>query len=425
MASKKIRIIDVTSTDPLQAPLSDISSIIDDFTSTCIPLEQEAIYLLLDARTNARYCECHIKASKLIELSTIDVPLDPDEQPDYRANREVVEDAVAYQTMIDDAKQSRSFSNIVAEFTRSFQEELPIKIIGGQHRYYAIREALENGIDQYHGIKAYFDLTPDQRLDVQLISNTNIAVSTDLFDRIHETLSGPHLRQWCQDIGLLELGEDFADKRQRGSQITVKAARTFIVNYYTGQNLANKEFDRSDTTPVICKSGVPDSDWDRVKAKHPDWWSDKGLRRAGKEFAELIQSQRAAFKSQAGKVTIDSVEKASNFAILSAWAFTAGILTSNTKRLERHYELKKQKSRDPLNAQALARGRHKTDPENYRGLGYRTDAKERGRFVELFYHQAEKGDGIDKSAVDIAIKKYHAKRAVLDVLEAEKKSEES
>jgi hypothetical protein len=72
----------------------------------------------------------------------------------------------------------------------------------------------------------------------------------------------------------------------------------------------------------------------------------------------------------------------------------------------------------------LAKGRHKTDPENYRGLGYRTDAKERGRLVELFYLQAENGSGITPSLIDLAIKKYHAKRAVLEVAEAEGKRED-
>lgn len=106
--------------------------------------------------------------------------------------------------------------------------------------------------------------------------------------------------------------------------------------------------------------------------------------------------------------------------MLSAWAYVAGMLHSNNVRLKRHYALHSQK-RDPLNAAALAKGRHKSDPENYRGLGYRTDPKERGRFVELFYLQAEKGDGITKSLIDAAIKRYHAKQAVLEAREAEEK----
>jgi hypothetical protein len=106
-------------------------------------------------------------------------------------------------------------------------------------------------------------------------------------------------------------------------------------------------------------------------------------------------------------------------AILSAWAYVAGMLRKNPARLKRHYDLALTTGKDPLNAAALAAGRHKTDPQNYRGLGYRMDAKERGRFVELFFLQAENGKGITPSSVDIAIQAYHVKMATL-ALEATK-----
>ena len=70
----------------------------------------------------------------------------------------------------------------------------------------------------------------------------------------------------------------------------------------------------------------------------------------------------------------------------------------------------------------LAKGRHKTDPENYRGLGYRTDSKERGRFAELFFLQADGGGGITPNSVDVAIKKYAAKQAQMEVKKAQAKS---
>lgn len=361
-----------------------------------------------------------------VALSTVDVPLDPEEQPDYRANREIVEDAVAYQAMKDDAALRRSFSNIVVEYTRDFQSDRPIKIIGGQHRFNAISDALDLGIDEFHGLKVYFALDPEQRLDVQLISNTNIAVSSDLFDRMQETLAGPQLRTWCQSVGLLEPAADFADRRQRGRQITVREARSFMVGYYRGQSINAKDFDKTETTPIICKSGVPDPDWQHIGKDHPSWAEDPNLRRAGSEYARLRIAQRDTFTSSGATESrnVDFAEKASNFAVLSAWAFVAGLLTQNPTRLSRHYALPEHGKPDPLNAAALAKGRHKTDPENYRGLGYRTDAKERGRFVELFFLQAEKGTGIDKSLIDVAIKKYHAKRALLEVLEAESKAED-
>lgn len=403
---------------------SDELALIKDFTTASKPLEGHELVILRDYRTGAIFTECHIRAAKLISLGTADVPLDPEEQAEYRANREIVEDHVAFEQMKDDANQRRSFSNIVCEFSRSFDSSHPIKIVGGQHRFTAISGALATNIDEWHGLKVYFALNNEQRIDVQLISNTNIAVSTDLFDRMQETLAGPQLRQWCQDVGLLAGGQDFADKRNRASPVTVRAARTFIVNYFKGRKLSSEVFDRSETTPVICKSGETDSDWEALKASNPNLWSDSELRDAGKAYALLIAAQRNAFAPQPGKKRMNSdfAEKSLNTAVLSAWAFTAGVLRANDARLAKHYALKDQSGKDPLNAAALAKGRHKSDSENYRGLGYRTDAKERGRLAELFFAQAEKGGGISPNLVDIAIKKYHAKEAQLEVIRAQQKA---
>jgi hypothetical protein len=54
-------------------------------------------------------------------------------------------------------------------------------------------------------------------------------------------------------------------------------------------------------------------------------------------------------------------------------------------------------------------------------LGTRNDVKERGRCVELFYLQAEKGKGITPAVIDVAIKRHYTKQAKLDQLKAEKK----
>lgn len=385
------------------------------FLKTFEPLESPNVMLLTDYRTNARYCECHIKASKLIALGTTDVPLDPEDQAEYRANRELVEDAPAYERMIDDAQLRRTFSNIVAEYTTEFEKDFPLKIIGGQHRYEAIKSALEKAIDEHHGVKVYFDLTMDQRLDVQLISNTNIAISGDLFDRMHETVMGPELRTWCQTVGLLDKGQDFADRRLRGGPISVQLARTFILNYFAGSKVDAKKFDLTETTPELCSTGQRDDEWEALRKANPKLWEDRGLKRAGEEFAALVKAQRAAFADPKVRVPPDFPEKATNPAILASWAYIAGMLHNNEICLKRHYGLAVTKGRDPLSAAALAKGRHKTDPENYRGLGYRTDAKERGRLAELFFLQTEKGEGITKSIIDVAIAKFHAKQAALEV----------
>jgi hypothetical protein len=218
---------------------------------------------------------------------------------------------------------------------------------------------------------------------------------------------GPELRDWCQKVGLLAAGQDFADKRQRGGAFTVSNARTFIVNYYAGAEASGLDFAKTDTTPAVAKSGEEDKQWEAIRNRKPSIWKDPKLEKAGTEFGALIKAQRDSFKGTKGNA--DFQEKGMNYAVLSAWAYVAGLLSLNDKRLPRHYNLKVSKSKDPLNANALVKGRHKTDAENYRGLGYRTDAKERGRFVELFYHQAEKGEGINTTLVNVAIAKYHAK----------------
>jgi hypothetical protein len=405
----------------LQTQLYIPEALLSNFIEICEPSESaDVLHVFVDARTSALYSECHISAVKLATLATTDVPLDPDDQAEYRANREIVADHVAFKAMKTDAKGRRSFSNIVAEFTTEFDPEHPLKIIGGQHRFEAIREALDEGINEVHGLKVYFGLTSEQRLDAQLISNTVIAVPTDLYDRMQETMKGPELRDWCQKVGLLKEDQDFNDKRQRGEQITVRAARTFILNYYLGEAVDPDNFAQTETTPKICRSGGADPDWDELR-RTKKFWKDSKLEAAGQEFANLVEAQRNAFQAKK-KGSSDFQEKALNYAVLSAWSFTAGLLKANTVRLARHFGLKDQSGRDPLNANSLAKGKHKTDAENYRGLGYRTDAKERGRFVELFYVQAEKGGGITSDMIDLAMKKYHAKQAAIDVQRTEGKA---
>jgi hypothetical protein len=202
--------------------------------------------------------------------------------------------------------------------------------------------------------------------------------------------------------------------------LTVRDARTFISNYYLGQQIEMNQFEITDTSPMLCDTGEHDHGWEQLRNKNPVIWKDAALAKAGTEFARLIAAQRSAFAAKSPKPPVDYPEKAMNAAIISAWAYIAGVLTSNLTRLERHFSLADTAGRDPLNAAALAKGRHRTDPDNYRGLGYRTDTKERGRLVELFALQAEQGRGIAPSAIDVAIKKFHAKQAQLDVLKAQK-----
>jgi hypothetical protein len=85
---------------------SAIDEVYKQFEKQCKPLESgNGLLTLVDRRTNARYCECHIKASVLSSLATVDVPLDPDSQAQYRANREILTDDPGFRRMQDDAKK--------------------------------------------------------------------------------------------------------------------------------------------------------------------------------------------------------------------------------------------------------------------------------------------------------------------------------
>jgi hypothetical protein len=271
-------------------------------------------------------------------------------------------------------------------------------------------------------VKVYFALNTDQRLDAQVISNTNIAVSTDLLDRMLETVKGPELRNWCQSVGFLEKDEDFSDRKQRGSKITVRAARSFIMNYYMGKKVKSENFSEEKTAPVIAKTGGVDEDWEKLKKTNPKLWVDAGLCEAGRAFALLLKTQRDYYKGDSGKISNgDFADKASSYAVLAAWSYIAGVLQDNRVRLKKLFELPNTSKTDPLNALVLAKARHSTDPTNYRGLGTRTDVKERGRLAELFFLVAEKGDGITPNLATAAIKRYYAKQAVLEAREAESK----
>ena len=397
----------------------DVENLIKSFIAQFLPVETDAFYILRDRRTHAAYSECHIDAKQLLALGTIDVPLDPENSPDYRANRELVENHPAFQQMKTDAVGGRSFSGIVCEYVAG--DKKPLTVIGGQHRFEAIALAAEANVHELHGIKVYFGLSPDQRLDVQVISNTNIAVSPDLLDRMFETVAGSELRDWSQNAQLLSKGEDFSDKRKRGNSITVGTARNFIVNFWKGKQVDSDRFDLTDTTPIAVPTGQRNPrDWAEVKAAWPDLWNDASLLQAGREYAKLIAAQRAAFRDTKGKTKKgygDFEDKANNLAVLTAWSYVAGMLQNNPVRLAKHYALRDIPSGDPLRADLLAKGRHVTDADAYRGLGYRTDSKERGRFVELFALQAEKGGGVAKKFIEAAISAYHAKQAALQAKE--------
>jgi hypothetical protein len=396
-----------------------LEEVITSFFNATEPVEKNFV-VFTDFYTNAYYIEIHILASRLVELGTVDVPLDPEEQAEYRANRELSEDHNAFIKMKLDALEGRTFSNIIAEYCPE-EEKYPIKIIGGQHRYVSIKDALEGdpSQNQYHGLKVYFDLDTQQRLDIQLISNTNIDVSPDLLDRMYETVKGgPQLRNWCQRAGFLESGQDFADKRQKTTQITVRMARSFILSYFEGAKVDPKSFSQKETNPIIASTGGNDANWDELRL-NSEIFQDEKLLRAAQAYNKLCRNQIKFYLEKNKRQRTEYAYKAYNYAILSSWAYISGVLKDNELRLERHFQLGVKTDEEPFQAAILAKGRHKSDPQNYRGLGTRTDKKERGRLAELFFLQAEKGTGITKKLIELALSKYYLKLAAIDVSKIE------
>ena len=103
--------------DSAKARDDTIPAAFQEFLVEFEPLQTE-LPILVDKCTGAKYCECHVKAKKIVALGTTNAPLDP-EHPEYKANREVALNDAAFLRMKLDATKGRSFSNIVAEFGRT------------------------------------------------------------------------------------------------------------------------------------------------------------------------------------------------------------------------------------------------------------------------------------------------------------------
>ena len=190
--------------------------------------------------------------------------------------------------MKEDALKRRTFSNIVAEYVPGTDQ--PLKIIGGQHRIEAIRYAVENNVDELQGLKVYFGLDMKQRLDVQEYKY-QLRCIRDMVDRLKETYRGSSLRDWCQEVGLLQRGQDFSDRTGRG-KFSVHLARAFIANFYLGKKVDTKDFSQTETTPLLYKAGKDEQAWEDFLSEHPDIYKDKELKAAGKKFARLVSAQR-------------------------------------------------------------------------------------------------------------------------------------
>jgi hypothetical protein len=373
------------------------------------------IFIYQDGKGKGYYIKCSISAKVVCPLLDTDAKLDPKDKDGFRANRELLTGHNTYKRMVSDAKDGREFNDMIVEYNKDYSPDKPLKIWGGQHRAKAIKEAYsESGISRNHGFKIFFNLSKQERTEIALISNTNIAVSNDLFDRLQEeTLVGLKLRNWCYQIGLLKQSEDFPDQGSRSEKITVKLARTLITNFYIGsekiEEIKGEDIDKSIYEPYLCESGaIMDSKYFEIINKYGESvWKDKALLEAGKAFAALHKTQYNAVK--AGK-TISNRKafrnKALTESVISAWSLGAGLLQKDTQRLHGHYKIPATNKTipDPLNAKEMSSFRHDSDDPTYRGLGTRSAIKDRQRMAQLFLARSLQPDKpIDKSLMNKAV----------------------
>lgn len=388
-----------------------------------------------DKKTDAIYTTCHVQAKTLVENMDIDVPIDPDFQAQFRANREFREFDRTYLKMVDDCKSGRQFEDIIIEYDDKHERpEKPLKILGGQHRSKAIEESLPEN-NRYHGVRVYFNLNKDKRTELYIVSNTNIDVPSDLLDRLEEqNLLPPNvLREFAWEIGLLENGKDFSERKStEEDDVPVRIVRTFIINFFDGKSYSG-DFDNDPISPQLCTPNTNDQGsmkyreiYKKIRdGKLPRFTDQSDLLEAGKNFVKLHKKQYLIIEGQTVKSKKDFRSKAITPSVISAWAFTAGLLQRDKIRLQKLYSLPdKSGSSDPLNVQILRTSRlEDIDPITYRGLGTRSSPAERGKILKLFLlYSTSKKEKIDKDLSMGAIQKYHADESKARADQAVKKA---
>lgn len=392
-------------------PSPEVISKAQNFIGSYITLEnQNDIPLLLnrDKKANAFYVVCHLYGETLVKNADTDAVLDADDE-EYKLNRDLSTDKYAYRVMEKDATNGRSFEDLVIEFDTTYRSNKPLKIYGGQHRIAAISKANENNVSVPHGCRIYFHLTRDQKVEIATVNNTSISVPSDLLDRMQEDQLGAELREWCQEVGLLEELQNFSDRS--GEDIpTVRIARTLVTNFQLGiqeKGNANKYYQ-----PVLCSSG-PGIDRNYEKIRETIDWKSSELREMGQQFAILHKLQQARVNSRAKGRNAAAARKALSLSVVASWGFASGLFQRDHELLNKHYHLGSGISGtdDPLNSQALGSARLKgKDKDTYRGLGTRNDSSELGRMLQLFMLQAELGTGITLDVANTAIKYHEARK---------------
>lgn len=388
--------------------------------STAEKAKNVPVLIYQDGVKKSYYIRCTISGETMSRIISLDARLNPQSGETFRDNRELLLTHNTFLRMIIDAENEREFNDIIVEYITSYSPERPLKVWGGQHRARAIIDTfLNKKISRYHGFRVYFCLSKEQRTELAMISNTNIAVSNDLFDRqLEETFMGPHLRRWCIKVGLLKSGEDFPDVGSRAERITTQNARSFIVNYFrgkkTGEQLSDDKLDRNVYEPYLCQSGIfLDEEYRKLNEQMGSkLWADKGLIEAGKAFASLHTAQYEAVKKS--KINYKMFRmKALAPSVLSAWSYVAGLLQSYPSRLQVHLTVLKppKGAADPLNAEEMSRFRHFQDPDAHRGLGTRSMLKDRQRMAQVFLARTIDPEAtFDKKLINQAVNQVVALR---------------
>lgn len=400
----------VVKSQDIDVPDSILLSI-DEFLSELEPFEYfsgQPLRIYFDRKSAAHYLVCHLCAEKLAKYADLEATLDgTDEDEIYKLNRDITTEHVAYRQMEEDALTGRSFEDIVIEYDTNYQADRPLKIYGGQHRIRAIIKAAENDVNELHGVRVYFNLDKDQKVEIAMVNNTSIAVSNDLLDRMREQLLGDELRMWGQKVGLLEDGKDYSDRGSSGIP-TVRMARTILVNFFRAQGMKLVDNHK----PDVCKSGGVDEAYQALR-KTIDW-NDAALLEMGKQFARLHKAQSTTVQNRKTDRNAQYAKKTLSLAIVTSWSYAAGLFQDTPQQLSKLYSLPDsvRPPADPLNAKAMGQASLKgVDSDTYRGLGTRSNTTEYGRVLELFiiFSSRDDVDKITKKLANAAIKSYHAK----------------
>ena len=101
----------------IPVPEESLNNLILEFRANVPTLEASRrmpFMLLQDGKSLAYYIECHLKATDAIPLVDLDAVLDPEEQEQFRLQRELQVTNSAFIRMCADAVERRQFADIIA-----------------------------------------------------------------------------------------------------------------------------------------------------------------------------------------------------------------------------------------------------------------------------------------------------------------------